>query len=91
MGLKFEWDKHKAASNLKKHEVSFEDAATAFGDPLSLTIYDPDHSDEEDRFLLVGVTAKGKIAVVVHTHRGDTIRIINARPATSGERKAYES
>ena len=91
MGLKFEWDKRKAASNFKKHEISFEEAATAFGDSLSLTIHDPDHSEEEDRFLLVGMTAKGKTVVVAHVFRKDKIRIINARSATLGERKAYES
>jgi uncharacterized DUF497 family protein len=90
MGLKFEWDKRKATANLKKHGVSFEEAATAFGDPLSLTIHDPDHSDEEDRFLLVGKTRTRKLVVVAHTERNDTIRIINARPAIRGERKNYE-
>lgn len=90
MGLKFEWDKRKAAANLKKHGVSFEEAATAFGDPLSLTIPDPDHSIEEDRYLLVGVTSRRNLVVVAHTERNDTIRIISARPATAGERKNYE-
>jgi uncharacterized DUF497 family protein len=90
MGLKFEWDKRKAAANLKKHGVSFEEAATAFGDPLSLTIPDPDHSIEEDRYLLVGVTSRRNLVVVAHTERNDTIRIVSARPATAGERKNYE-
>ena len=90
MGLKFEWDRRKAAANVKKHGVSFEEAATAFGDPLSLTIHDPDHSDDEDRFLLLGVTQSRKLVVVAHTDRNDTIRIINARLADRGERENYE-
>jgi hypothetical protein len=90
MGLKFEWDKRKAAPNLKKHGVCFEEAATSFGDPLSLTVTDPDHSIEEDRFLLVGVTSRRNLVVVAHTERNDTIRIISARPATAGERINYE-
>jgi hypothetical protein len=90
MGLKFEWDRRKAASNSKKHGVSFEDAATAFGDPLSVTIQDPKHSNDEDRFLLLGETQDKKLVVVAHTDRNDTIRIISARPATGRERKEYE-
>ena len=90
MGLKFEWDRRKAASNSKKHGVSFEDAATAFGDPLSVTINDPKHSIDEDRFLLLGETQDKKLVVVAHTDRNDTIRIISARPATGREREEYE-
>ena len=90
MGLKFEWDKRKAVLNIKKHGVSFEDAATAFGDPLSVTIHDPKHSDHEDRFLLLGETQDKKLVVVAHTDRKDTIRLINARPATRQERKDHE-
>jgi hypothetical protein len=90
MGLKFEWDRRKAASNSKKHGGSFEDAATAFGDPLSVTIQDPKHSNDEDRFLLLGETQDKKLVVVAHTDRNDTIRIISARPATGREREEYE-
>ncbi len=90
MGLKFEWDRRKAVLNIKRHGVSFEDAATAFGDPLSVTIHDPKHSDDEDRFLLLGETQDKKLVVVAHTDRKDTIRLINARPATRQERKDYE-
>ena len=90
MRLKFEWDRRKSAANRKKHGVSFEGAASAFGDPLSLTIHDPDHSDDEDRFLVLGETANGKLVVVAHTDRNDTIRIINARLADRGERDNYE-
>ncbi len=90
MGLKFEWDRRKASLNFKKHGIRFEEAATAFGDPLSFTIHDPDHSEDEDRFILMGQT-QGKILVVVaHTDRSDTIRIISARPATRQERGKYE-
>jgi uncharacterized DUF497 family protein len=86
MGLKFEWDRKKAVLNIKKHGVSFEDAATAFGDPLSVTILDPKHSDDEDRFLLLGETKDKKLVVVAHTDRKDTLRLINVRPATRQER-----
>jgi len=88
--MEFEWDPDKAALNLEKHGVSFEEAATAFGDPLSLTISDPDHSDDEERFILLGETYLGRLIVVVHTERQERIRIISARPATGRERRAYE-
>ncbi|MGB6068109.1 MAG: BrnT family toxin [Desulfomonilaceae bacterium] len=90
MGLTFEWDKRKAASNLNKHGVSFEEAASVFGDTLSLTIADPDHSAEEDRLMLLGISERGRLLVVCHTERRDNIRIFSARPATRGERKTYE-
>lgn len=90
MGLTFEWDDNKAASNLQKHGVAFDEAATAFGDPLSLTIPDPLHSEDEDRFVLIGETYRGRLVVVVHTTRGDTLRLISARSATRSERRTYE-
>ena len=90
MALIFEWEQKKAISNLNKHGISFAEAATAFGDPLSLTIPDPDHSLEEDRFLLIGESQKERLLVVAHTERSDTIRIISARLATRGERKSHE-
>ena len=90
MGLTFEWDERKAKRNLKKHGVSFEEAATVFGDPLSLTIDDPLHSKHEERFVTMGESVRRRILVVVHTERGDNIRIISARVATRRERKAYE-
>jgi uncharacterized DUF497 family protein len=68
-GMKFEWDPNKARRNAAKHGVRFEDAATAFGDPLSLTIFDPDHSEDEDRFVLLGVTSSGRLVAVAHTDR----------------------
>ena len=90
MSLSFEWDGEKARSNERKHGVSFDEAATAFGDPLSVTIPDPDHSEDEDRFILMGSTYLGRVLVVVHTDRGDNIRIISARRATRMERRQYE-
>lgn len=88
--LSFEWDPAKAASNEQKHGVAFQEAATAFGDPLSLTVPDPDHSVGEARFVLVGVTHRGRLVVVAHVETEDTIRIISARPASKAERKSYE-
>jgi hypothetical protein len=74
----------------KEHGVPFEEAASVFGDTLSLTVPDPDHSGEEDRFMLLGVSERGRMLVVCHTERGDNIRIFSARLATRGERKTYE-
>ena len=88
--LQFIWDRDKAAANLRKHGVDFEEAATAFGDPLSITIPDPDHSAGEERWLLVGHSSAGRLLVVAHTERGDEIRLINARSATRRERETYE-
>jgi uncharacterized protein len=88
--LKFEWDERKAIENYIKHGVTFEEAATAFADPLSRTIYDPDHSDDEDRFILMGATQGRKLVVVAHTDRNDTIRLISARKATRREGAKYE-
>jgi len=88
--VNFEWDPQKAALNLKKHGVSFEDAAAIFGDPLAGTIPDPDHSTMEPRFITIGVTPAQRLLVVVHTDRADRIRIISARPATRAETKKYE-
>ncbi|HLE86187.1 MAG TPA: BrnT family toxin [Candidatus Brocadiaceae bacterium] len=88
--LFFEWDTSKARKNIKIHGVSFDEASTAFKDILSLTIYDPLHSDEEDRFILIGNSHKNRLLVIVHTERGDKIRIISARKTTKNERKQYE-
>jgi len=89
--LIFEWEPQKAKSNLKKHGVSFEEASTAFQNTLSLTIDDPLHSIDEVRVVLIGMSNKNRLLVVVHTERGDNIRIISARKATKKERKNYES
>jgi uncharacterized DUF497 family protein len=90
MGFLFEWDPNKAAENLQKHGVSFEEAATVFGDFLSVTIDDPLHSDDEQRLVIIGQSVRGQTLVVVHTVRGDKIRIISTRRATKQERKSYE-
>jgi len=91
MDAEFEWGTEKAESNLQKHGVSFEEAATVFFDPLSLTIPDPLHSDEENRFVTTGLSNQQRQLVVVHSEGDDRIRIISARLATSGERRKYES
>jgi uncharacterized DUF497 family protein len=88
--LLFEWDPNKAKKNIEIHGVSFDEASTAFKDTLSLTIYDPLHSDKEDRFTLIGNSVKDRLLVIVHTERGDKIRIISARKATKKEREQYE-
>ncbi|HEX6813210.1 MAG TPA: BrnT family toxin [Planctomycetota bacterium] len=90
MGLNFEWDERKSISNRRKHGVSFDEAASAFGDPFSITIPDPDHSEEEDRFVLIGESVRGRLVVVVHTERGDNLRMISARVAKPSERRTYE-
>ena len=90
MSLGFEWDVNKARSNLAKHGVPFEEAATVFGDPLSLTIPDPAHSRVENRFIIIGQSHQRELLVVVHTERGDNVRVISARRANKRERKAYE-
>ena len=90
MALRFTWDPRKAAANARKHRVTFIEACTAFGDPLSATVPDPDHSAGEHRFLLMGLTGAGRLVVVAHTEEGDEIRIITARLANRRERKAYE-
>lgn len=90
MPLAFEWDEKKARSNLAKHAVSFEEASTVFGDPLSLTIPDPAHSQAENRFIVLGQSHQGKMLVVVHTERGEHIRVISARRASRKERRNYE-
>jgi hypothetical protein len=90
VSLEFEWDPHKAVSNLRKHSVSFKEAATVFEDELSATVADPDHSRQEDRWLTVGVSTQRRLLIVVHTERGDRIQIISARQLTEQERRAYE-
>ena len=88
--MKIEWDSGKAKSNLRKHGVSFEEAATALSDPMAATGADPDHSTTEQRYITFGVTEKGRLVVVSHTEKGETIRVISARKASKGERKVYE-
>jgi hypothetical protein len=88
--MRFEWDPAKAESNAGKHGVTFREAATVFGDSLSVTLPDPDHSRDEERYLLLGRSAAGRLLVVAITERGDSLRIISARPMTPRERRVYE-
>ena len=88
--MEFEWDNNKAMANLQKHGVSFAEAATVFGDPLSITFPDLDHSIDESRFITIGLSTGGKIIILSHTDRGDNIRIISARKATRKEQRFYE-
>ncbi|MCW1967466.1 MAG: BrnT family toxin [Anaerolineae bacterium] len=91
MRLIFEWDENKAKANLKKHKVSFDEAKTIFSDPAMLTFPDDDHSQSEERFLGIGISAKSRLLLVVLTERGENIiRIISCRKATILEREAYE-
>jgi uncharacterized protein len=89
--MKFEWDLEKAGANLRKHGVSFDAAARAFEDELSASFPDPDHSRGEERLVTYGLGIDGKLLVISHTERGETIRIISARVATTKERKRYEA
>ena len=90
MALQFEWDSKKAQSNKRKHGITFEEASTIFGDPLSITIDDSAHSIGEDRFVTIGTSVNDKLIVVAHTERNDIIRIISARKATRNEKRQYE-
>ena len=90
MSLDFEWDADKAKSNIKKHAVSFEEASTVFRDPLARTIHDPQHSQDEDRYVILGESSRSRLIVVSFTDREDRIRIISARVATHKERRDYE-
>ena len=89
--MEFEWHPEKARKNLTKHGVSFDEARTVFGDPWAVTIDDPDHSYDEPRFLTTGLSARQRLIIVAHVDRGGRVRIINAREATSAERRQYES
>jgi hypothetical protein len=88
--MQFEWDPDKAATNLRKHGVSFEEATSVFYDNLSLTGQDPDHSAGEARLVIFGLSDRGRLLVVAHMERGGRIRIISARATTRPERKLYE-
>jgi len=88
--MEFEWDQDKVITNIKKHGVSFYEAATVFGDSLSVTFPDPDHSTQESRFIIIGLSNIGRLLVVAHTYRKKRVRIISARKATRHERKYYE-
>ncbi|MEK6410954.1 MAG: BrnT family toxin [Acidobacteriota bacterium] len=86
----FEWDPVKAAANSSQHGVSFDEAMTVFEDPLYVDFYDPDHSQQEHRYIIVGESDKGRLLMVSYTEADDTIRIISSREVTSEERKEYE-
>jgi uncharacterized DUF497 family protein len=88
--MDFEWNPRKVESNLRKHGVPFTEAATVFGDELAITVSDPDHSDDEDRFITIGWSNHRRLLIVSHTDRNDRIRIISARELTPSERKDYE-
>lgn len=88
--MEFEWDTGKAQSNAEKHGIGFAEAMTVFGDPLEVTIPDPDHSESEDRFLSLGRSERSRLLVVAYTEREGRIRLISAREAEPRERKTYE-
>ncbi|MBU7583744.1 MAG: BrnT family toxin [Nostoc sp. TH1S01] len=88
--MRFEWDENKATKNISKHGVAFEEAKTVFDDPLYVDFYDPDHSDYEERYLIVGQSKQRRLLIVSYTERGEIIRIISARQVTPNEQKAYE-
>jgi hypothetical protein len=88
--MRFDWDSQKAAANEQKHKVSFQEAATVFGDPLAITFADPNHSVGEHRYITFGLSRHRRLLVASHTDRGDLVRIISARPVTRKERRIYE-
>lgn len=88
--MRFDWDPEKAEENRRKHGVSFDEATSVFGDPLAATGRDPDHSVGEERFVTFGISSAGRLLIVSHTERGDTIRIIHARLMTKAEMTLYE-
>ena len=90
MSLKFEWHPEKERLNQRKHNVSFTEASTIFADPLSATVFDPDHSEKEDRYISIGYSVRNRLLMVSHTDRDNRIRIISARELTALERKEYE-
>lgn len=88
--MKFEWDETKAARNVSKHRVSFDEAKTVFDDPLYIDFYDPDHSEQEARYLMVGESNQRRLLIVSYTERDELTRLISAREVTRSEREAYE-
>ena len=88
--MQFKWDEKKATAKLANHGVSFDEAKTVFDDPLYVDFYDPDHSYDEHRYLIVGESQQGRLLIVSYTERGDAVRLISAREVTLAERKAYE-
>ena len=90
MSYKFDWDPPKAVRNLKDHKVAFEEASTVFGDPLAMLMDDPDHSEDEERYLLLGMSVRRRLLVVSFVERPPLTRLISAREATRHERRQYE-
>jgi len=90
MKLTFEWDEVKAKANFKKHKVSFEEGKTIFNDPFLFTFPDSEHSENEKRYINIGISATGRVLILTHTERQDKIRIISCRKATTRERRFYE-
>jgi uncharacterized DUF497 family protein len=86
----FEWDEAKAAANLAKHRVAFDEAKTVFDDPLYVDFYDPEHSVDESRYIIIGRSLRGRLLIVSYTDRSDAVRLISARELTTAEREAYE-
>jgi len=89
--VQFEWNAEKAQRNFVKHGVSFDEAVTVFSDPLAVTIHDPDHSDQEQRFLTTGLSKRRRSIIVAHTDREGRVRLFSAREVTARERSQYES
>ncbi len=89
--MEFDWDPNKALYNRKKHGVDFQEAATVFADMFSITYPDPDHSHDEDRFIIIGLSNRNRLLIVAHTDRQELTRIISAREVTRAERKLYET
>jgi uncharacterized protein len=90
MRMKFEWDEDKAKANLSKHGVSFDEAKAVFDDPLYIDFYDPDHSEDEERYIIIGQSQQHRLLIVSYTERESKIRLISAREATKAEKNAYE-
>jgi uncharacterized DUF497 family protein len=88
--MEFEWDESKARVNLSKHNVSFDEAKTVFDDPLYIDFYDPDHSDDEERYIIIGQSQQHRLLIVSYTEREHKTRLISAREATRKEKDAYE-
>lgn len=89
-GFAFEWDRRKDSTNKRKHGIDFAEASTVFGDPLSITVADPDHGADEERFVIIGMSIRRNLLVVVHTVREERVRLISARPANRHEKNNYE-
>ncbi len=88
--MQFEWDEDKATSNRSKHGVSFEEAKTVFDDLFYVDFYDPDHSEDEERYIIVGESSRGRLLIVSYTERDDSMRLVSAREVTRTEREAYK-